>query len=60
VVLVTAGMDYSKERQFRGNNFLINLTKTNIYIFSGLNAKIETEHKFAIVRGGQQVNILIW
>lgn len=40
VVLVTAGNDYTKEKQFRG-----------------LQAKIEGEHKFAVVRNGEQIQI---
>lgn len=36
VVLVTAGNDWSKDRQFRG-----------------LQAKIDEEHKFAVIRSGQ-------
>ncbi|VDO93065.1 unnamed protein product, partial [Soboliphyme baturini] len=40
VVLVTAGNDYTKERQFRG-----------------LQSKIEHEHKFSVIRNGEQVQI---
>jgi Ca2+ transporting ATPase len=40
VVLVTAGNDYAKEKQFRG-----------------LQEKIESEHKFAVMRGGQSIQI---
>ncbi|VDM74120.1 unnamed protein product [Strongylus vulgaris] len=55
VVLVTALNDYTKERQFR--EVLINYKET-IY-FSGLQAKIETEHKFAVIRGGQSIQVVV-
>lgn len=42
VVLVTAGNDYTKEKQFRG-----------------LQEKIEGEHKFAVIRNGEQVQIFV-
>uniref|UniRef100_A0A915JE79 P-type Ca(2+) transporter n=1 Tax=Romanomermis culicivorax TaxID=13658 RepID=A0A915JE79_ROMCU len=42
VVLVTAGNDYTKEKQFRG-----------------LQAKIEGEHKFAVIRNGEQIQIFV-
>lgn len=42
VVLVTAGNDYTKEKQFRG-----------------LQAKIEGEHKFAVIRNGEQLQIFV-
>ncbi|KRZ70651.1 Plasma membrane calcium-transporting ATPase 3 [Trichinella papuae] len=42
VVLVTAGNDYTKERQFRG-----------------LQQKIEHEHKFSVIRNGEQTQIFV-
>jgi Ca2+ transporting ATPase len=42
VVLVTAGNDWSKEKQFRG-----------------LQSKIETEHKFSVIRGGVAMDIVV-
>ncbi len=40
VVLVTAGNDYTKEKQFRS-----------------LQSKIESGHKFAVIRNGEQMQI---
>lgn len=40
VVLVTAGNDYAKERQFRG-----------------LQNKIAADHYFAVIRGGETIQI---
>ncbi|XP_074597105.1 plasma membrane calcium-transporting ATPase 3-like isoform X2 [Brevipalpus obovatus] len=42
VVLVTAGNDYTKEKQFRG-----------------LQDRIEQEHKFSVIRGGELMQILV-
>ena len=67
VVLVTALNDFTKERQFRGSSTLLNSSISsyrfiiciNLQTCSGLQAKIETEHKFAVIRGGQQVHIIV-
>lgn len=61
VVMVTALNDYSKERQFRGTKYRTSFDNDicNISSFVGLQAKIETEHKFSVIRGGDSRQILV-
>lgn len=59
VVLVTALNDYRKERQFRGKNIYRKKRFWKFNFFLGLQAKIETEHKFAVIRGGQQIQVIV-
>ena len=54
VCLITAINDFSKERQFRGGYKVYSIIIVN---FIGLQAKIETGHKFSVIRDGEAMNI---